>query len=517
MIISLLTKNSRRTCSALALGLLVLVAEALERTAPGDSSSTTTSSSTSEPNLVLAQSVAEIALGEDSTSSSGFDDRVGSLAGTLNSQEAFNTTEVSADKSVRAGWLRQESLGRRKPYNLKISSDELTSATSVDPAKAESDPSTARANEPGTDGARKSPRGTFAGQNSSGLGNGSRRGKQTSGRPSGRGDEELLDIDEESSRDSQPTLLAESASSTSGALSSANEVFSGASPLAYSLLYRVRDLTNPLTFANFLAEGAEWHISGGREWFEGLGRRVDSLFTGLFLKTARVLPDYKRNVIVSYKQFRPSMWVEMLGLRNQFLQKLATLFHRPQRMQSVYLRNLGMEIFEVPSLWQVGEFVAAVLSMPAYVSHVHTDALLTDFDVEAQNEEGAESDEAESLSFSPPPSEAAPSTRPSPSLRRTWPKPRGSAAAARRLDVMTNDPYTWQQWAVIDSGASRWGVEAPKAWEVWTGESARLLSKRLSGQLVPETLIASRHAGRRSLCAFSCRRGGPSSLRRGGD
>ncbi|CDJ42595.1 Whole genome shotgun assembly, reference scaffold old set, scaffold scaffold_12, related [Eimeria tenella] len=239
------------------------------------------------------------------------------------------------------------------------------------------------------------------------------------------------------------------------------------SPLAHSLLYRTRDISNPLNFANFLAEGQEWLIPGAGSLWEGLGRHVDSLFSGLFLKTASILPNYQRNVIICYKEYKPSMWIEMLGQRNRFLRQLASLFQGTHRMQSVYLRNLGMEIFEVPPLWRVREFISTVLKLKNYVSHVYTDHLVSDFDDETQvplpGDAGVGEVAAEPLD-----------------LRRLDAIKSGqhrmasiNRAPSRRLEVMTNDPFTWQQWAIVDSGPTRWGIEAPNAWEVWTGQGQK--------------------------------------------
>ncbi|KAL8429841.1 hypothetical protein ACSSS7_006289 [Eimeria intestinalis] len=250
------------------------------------------------------------------------------------------------------------------------------------------------------------------------------------------------------------------------------------SPLAHSLLYRTRDITNPLNLANFLAEGQEWLIPGTGSLWEGLGRRMDSLFSGLFLKTASVLPDYTRNVIICYKEYKPSMWIEMFGLRNQFLRQLASLFQGTHRMQSVYLRNLGMEIFEVPPLWHVGEFIATVLKLKHFVSHVYTDHLVTDFDTETQAsiKEGIESQGfavpsggSNRDTFQEKQHEYLDGDTPVPAEARQNQGTTQKAASHRRLEVMTNDPFTWQQWAIVDSGPSRWGIEAPTAWDVWTG------------------------------------------------
>lgn len=253
------------------------------------------------------------------------------------------------------------------------------------------------------------------------------------------------------------------------------------SPLAHSLLYRTRDIANPLNLANFLAEGQEWLIPGSGSLWEGLGRRVDSLFSGLFLKTARVLPDYRRNVIICYKEYKPSMWIEMFGLRNQFLRHLASLFQGTHRMQSVYLRNLGMEIFEVPPLWRVGEFVATVLKLKQFVSHVYTDHLVTDFDHEIQAPWQGRGRSRDIW----PPAEVHKNQTPenkrhlgnlhnSPFVPADGGERRRASrdtTPPRRLEVMTNDPFTWQQWAIVDSGPSRWGIEAPTAWDVWTGKT----------------------------------------------
>ncbi|KAL8439925.1 hypothetical protein Efla_004850 [Eimeria flavescens] len=260
------------------------------------------------------------------------------------------------------------------------------------------------------------------------------------------------------------------------------EAVSIPSPLAHSLLYRTRDIINPLNFANFLAEGQEWLIPGTGGLWEGLGRRVDSLFSGLFLKTASVLPDYTRNVIICYKEYKPSMWIEMLGLRNQFLRQLASLFHGTHRMQSVYLRNLGIEIFEVPPLWHVGEFIATVLKLKNFVSHVYTDHLLTDFDEEAQtlvHEEIVSQDSSTPSSaataLASQGKETSAYLRKDPTDLEDGREPAVSDefAPRRRLEVMTNDPFTWQQWAIVDSGPARWGIEAPTAWDVWTGQGLR--------------------------------------------
>lgn len=251
------------------------------------------------------------------------------------------------------------------------------------------------------------------------------------------------------------------------------------SPLAHSLLYRTRDIANPLNLANFLAEGQEWLIPGTGGIWEGLGRRVDSLFSGLFLKTASILPNYKRNVIICYREYKPSMWIEMFGLRNQFLRHLASLFQGTHRMQSVYLRNLGMEIFEVPPLWRMAEFIATVLKLKNFVSHVYTDHLVTDFDQEVQAALMGPQKSKDAFLH------AGASENQDPSKKRRqdyleqapFDLARGNqngtvlqeSAPYRRLEVMTNDPFTWQQWAIVDSGPSRWGIEAPTAWDVWTG------------------------------------------------
>ncbi|CDJ57766.1 subtilisin-like protease, putative [Eimeria maxima] len=241
------------------------------------------------------------------------------------------------------------------------------------------------------------------------------------------------------------------------------------SPLAHSLLYRTRDIANPLTFANFLAEGQEWLIPGTGSLWEGLGRHVDSLFSGLFLKTASVLPNYKRNVIICYKEYKPSMWIEMFGQRNQFLRQLASLFQGTHRMQSVYLRNLGMEIFEVPPLWRVREFIATVLKLDKYVSHVYTDHLVSDFDNELQVAlQDDSSQEVVDSKHRKRQGDASSSTDSGQHYATSKNK-----APSRRLEVMTNDPFTWQQWAIVDSGPTRWGIEAPNAWEVWTGQGLK--------------------------------------------
>lgn len=242
------------------------------------------------------------------------------------------------------------------------------------------------------------------------------------------------------------------------------------SPLAHSLLYRTRDIANPLNFANFLAEGQEWLIPGTGSLWQGIGRQVDSFFSGIFLKTASILPNYKRNVIICYKEYKPSMWIEMFGQRNQFLRQLASLFQGTHRMQSVYLRNLGMEIFEVPPLWRVREFIATVLKLDRYVSHVYTDQLVSDFDNELQvalpDNSSQEEIASEPLSF-----------RQGDSSRQADNGQHHATiqyrAPSRRLEVMTNDPFTWQQWAIVDSGPTRWGIEAPNAWEVWTGQGLK--------------------------------------------
>lgn len=243
------------------------------------------------------------------------------------------------------------------------------------------------------------------------------------------------------------------------------------SPLAHSLLYRTRDIANPLNFANFLAEGQEWLIPGTGSLWEGLGRHVDSLFSGLFLKTASILPNYKRNVIICYKEYKPSMWIEMFGQRNQFLRQLASLFQGTHRMQSVYLRNLGMEIFEVPPLWRVREFIATVLKLDNYVSHVYTDHLVSDFDDEVQVPLPDDSSQEEIASK--PFDHRQRDTRNATNGGHTA---RQYKAPNRRLEVMTNDPFTWQQWAIVDSGPTRWGIEAPNAWEVWTGNGTNMKS-----------------------------------------
>ncbi|CDJ47484.1 subtilisin-like protease, putative [Eimeria brunetti] len=242
------------------------------------------------------------------------------------------------------------------------------------------------------------------------------------------------------------------------------------SPLAHSLLYRTRDIANPLNFANFLAEGQEWLIPGTGSLWEGLGRHVDSLFSGLFLKTASILPNYKRNVIICYKAYKPSMWIEMFGQRNQFLRQLASLFQGTHRMQSVYLRNLGMEIFEVPPLWRVREFIATVLKLDNYVSHVYTDQLVSDFDNEIQAALPDNSSEGNAASDPSAHRHGDTNNATDAGEHRRASRYR---APSRRLEVMTNDPFTWQQWAIVDSGPTRWGIEAPNAWEVWTGQGLK--------------------------------------------
>lgn len=273
------------------------------------------------------------------------------------------------------------------------------------------------------------------------------------------------------------------------------EGFSIPSPLAHSLLYRTRDSSNPLNFANFLAEGQEWLIPGAGSLWEGLGRRVDNIFSGLFLRTAKVLPDYTRNVIICYREYKPSMWIEMLGMRNQFLRQLASFFQGTHRMQSVYLRNLGMEIFEVPPLWRVGEFVATVLKLRNFVSHVYTDHLVTDFDKEVQaplygkRVLGDFPSDSEGSSGSGSQQESGAEY-----WDRNWKVATGDrreslkSTPRRRLEVMTNDPFTWQQWAIVDSGPSRWGIEAPNAWELWTGKPNSLHACTASSASVRDNL-----------------------------
>lgn len=299
-------------------------------------------------------------------------------------------------------------------------------------------------------------------------------------KPQSLGPDSLGKIEDQNSSALEESADLRSAFERSRNFASFGEGVSIPSPLAHSLLYRTRDIANPLNLANFLAEGQEWLIPGSGNLLEGLGRRVDSLFSGLFLKTASILPDYKRNVIICYKEYKPSMWIEMFGIRNQFLRQLASLFQGTHRMQSVYLRNLGMEIFEVPPLWRVGEFVATVLKLKNFVSHVYTDHLVTDFDNEAQ-EPVQESDGPQEFLLH---SDGSKGHRNQGKTgygylekRRTASAPasqhRTDTAPTRRLEVTTNDPFTWQQWAIMDSGPSRWGIEAPKAWDIWTGNGLK--------------------------------------------
>ncbi|CBZ54586.1 putative subtilisin-like protease [Neospora caninum Liverpool] len=277
----------------------------------------------------------------------------------------------------------------------------------------------------------------------------------------------------------------------------------------------------PTELLGLLNEGTEWILTPTATILQSIGRTVDKMISGFVLRTARVLPNYRRNVIISYRDFRPFMLLEMLAQRNRFLHHLSSLFSSLQPIRSIYLRNLGMEIFELPDVLGIGEFMKAALGLRQYVDQVFEDQELTDFDEETQSasaegsaetapvpvaderagdETGGGVDGRGELASTLEPDLDREKTailcegnRPnSPSRGPGAGRNASDAGCAenadanpsddapphrRRLQVMPNDPFTWKQWPFSDSGPSRWGTEAPSAWEIWTGAN---MQKRLT-------------------------------------
>ncbi|PHJ25889.1 subtilisin sub11 [Cystoisospora suis] len=246
----------------------------------------------------------------------------------------------------------------------------------------------------------------------------------------------------------------------------------------------------PTEMLGFLNEGTEWILTPTATVLQSIGKTVDKVFRGFVLRNARVLPNYRRNVIISYRDFKPFMLLEMLAQRNRFLQQLSTFFSSLQPIRSIYLRNLGMEIFELPDLLGLGEFMKAALGLRQYVDHVFEDQEVTDFDDELRSAESVPQtgDNNESSSTGRKqetlgqddcslfgPSGAQPNVvAHEECLRRTQEQEKKEEGApSRRLQVMPNDPFTWKQWPFSDSGPSRWGTEAPRAWELWTGATLK--------------------------------------------
>ncbi|EPR60292.1 subtilisin SUB11 [Toxoplasma gondii GT1] len=266
----------------------------------------------------------------------------------------------------------------------------------------------------------------------------------------------------------------------------------------------------PTELLGLLNESTEWILTPTATILQSIGRTVDKMISGFVLRTAPVLPNYRRNVIISYRGFKPFMLLEMLAQRNHFLHHLSSLFSSLQPIRSIYLRNLGMEIFELPDVLGLGEFMKAALGLRQYVDHVFEDQELTDFDDEKQSASAEERAEPGLISFADEPEASGAaddkSSRQIPGERSrnrqkedpcdgfnspndvdagcgesTKENPDSSSNAfssqRRRLQVIPNDPFTWKQWPFSDSGPSRWGTEAPRAWELWTGAN---MQKRLT-------------------------------------
>eukprot|EP00922_Rhytidocystis_sp_ex-Travisia-forbesii_P033292 GHVS01049470.1.p1 GENE.GHVS01049470.1~~GHVS01049470.1.p1 ORF type:complete len:937 (-),score=143.68 GHVS01049470.1:413-3223(-) len=204
--------------------------------------------------------------------------------------------------------------------------------------------------------------------------------------------------------------------------------------------------------------------------------------------------DAQRNVMVAYNGFRVTRPFEMFSRRNSFIRLLIERLLEFLELLSgfsvggirtVYLRNVGMEVFQLPQemdLLGVGEFWKVLRGFPDYVLGVYEDEELNGFDQPAGSassaippiqmtlEESIQIDEQSDFrrnfietenNSQTPKNEAA---RP--------PHSRGAVRDLQTHSDVPNDPYYPTQWAHIDSGNGRWGIETPEAWKYWKGEES---------------------------------------------
>eukprot|EP00922_Rhytidocystis_sp_ex-Travisia-forbesii_P033288 GHVS01049464.1.p1 GENE.GHVS01049464.1~~GHVS01049464.1.p1 ORF type:complete len:1036 (-),score=179.31 GHVS01049464.1:620-3727(-) len=239
-------------------------------------------------------------------------------------------------------------------------------------------------------------------------------------------------------------------------------------------------------------------VTGG-----GGGKLVDA-FSGGFEQLWS--GDPQRNVIIAYSGFRSGRPFEMFTRRNSFirmlLEKLLEFLELLSgfsvgNIRTVYLRNVGMEIFQLPremDLLGVGEFWRVLGGFPDYVLGVYADEELDGFDQTATaaasssppapirldasigQEDLQAADHLETDSSSQTAAAAAGAMAGGGGVSATEVlqqsrRPVGGAARELQSAATPNDPYYPTQWAHVDTGMEKWGVETPEAWKYWRGES----------------------------------------------
>ncbi|KAF8822609.1 subtilisin SUB7 [Cardiosporidium cionae] len=189
------------------------------------------------------------------------------------------------------------------------------------------------------------------------------------------------------------------------------------------------------------------------------------------LETTNWIPsNTKRNVIISYKHFKPFLGVESLLQRTTFLKTIWDTIKIGLPIRSIYLKNIGMELMEVPDIFHVSEFVQILLSQSKIVD-VFQDTEIGFSNVSRKlNLENAlkEKERQETPLFGTQLGDDTFST-----LKNQ------KKAENRHLfsKKSPNDANFNNQWAFIDSGSSKWGIEMQRAWDIWTGKKIYILTR----------------------------------------
>ncbi|KAF8823024.1 subtilisin SUB7, partial [Cardiosporidium cionae] len=190
----------------------------------------------------------------------------------------------------------------------------------------------------------------------------------------------------------------------------------------------------------------------------------DSFISGLFETTPSWVPsNTQRNVIISYKNFKPFLGVEGLLQRTTFLKSIWDTIKTGIPIRSIYLQNLGMELMEVPDIFRVSEFVQILLSHNKIVGNVFQDTEIGFPDVPRKLNyvNGQVEKTFQKISFHGSQQENVSSTS------KAQKNGKNRRLVSKKIP---NDTDFNNQWAFIDTGVSKWGVEMQQAWDVWTAE-----------------------------------------------
>lgn len=141
----------------------------------------------------------------------------------------------------------------------------------------------------------------------------------------------------------------------------------------------------PLFSANFrdqLTGTIDAMNSLAKSFNNNLNAFKDSVLTALPL-----LSDVRRTVIVCYRNYNPLKVFEMFVQRNTFIKLLVEVVSIVLPIRSIYLRNLGMEIFEVPDPLRLAEYMNILAGFTQFVENVSEDQELNGFDKIISNSE----------------------------------------------------------------------------------------------------------------------------------